>query len=71
MSDRIRLSNSLAHCNPDEVNVEEYKLFFPALTVLVRDFALQLKDGGGNTITSKQYIDNAVASKPGSNKVNK
>jgi hypothetical protein len=51
MSERIRISNSDKHSDPGNVNFEEYKQFFPALTVLVRDFTLNLKDSDGNTIT--------------------
>jgi hypothetical protein len=67
MSERIRLSNSAAHSNPENVNLEEYKQFFPALTVLVRDFSLLLKDSNGNEITATEYLNNAVAHKPGNN----
>jgi hypothetical protein len=65
MSERIRLSNSAAHSDPESVKLEEYKPFFPALTVLVRDFSLLLKDSSGNTITATDYLLNAVAHKPG------
>jgi hypothetical protein len=44
MSERIRLSDSAAHSDPGNINLEEYQQFFPALTVLVRDFALEMKD---------------------------
>lgn len=47
MSERIRLSNAANHADPNKVEPDEYKKFFPALTVLVRDFSLNLKDSSG------------------------
>lgn len=67
MSERIRLSNSAEHSDPGNINLEEYQQFFPALTVLVRDFTLDLKDSKGNTITATDYFKNAIADKPGNN----
>jgi hypothetical protein len=48
MSQRIQLSNGV---NPGSVDPKEYQAFFPALTVLVRDFYLVPKDEKGQTIT--------------------
>jgi hypothetical protein len=65
MSERIRLSTASAHSNPDNVSPEEYKQFYPALTVLVRDFSLNMKDDAGKTISPDEYLQNAIAQKPG------
>ena len=65
MSDMIRLSTADTHNNPDDVEPEEYKQFYPALTVLVRDFSLNLSDSGGKTISPDEYLQNAIAPKPG------
>lgn len=56
MTDRIRLSDSDKHSNPDEVDPDEYKPFFPLLTILVRDVDLQLKDDQGKDITPDEYL---------------
>lgn len=49
--------------NKDEnkPNPEELSKFFPSLLWLIRDFALKLEDSDGNTITAKQYLENALA----------
>ena len=65
MSQKIRLSESDAHADPCDVEPEEYKQFYPALTVLVRDFSLEMKDSDKNTISPNEYLQNAIAEKPG------
>ena len=65
MSERIRLSNSDAHSNPKNLEPEEYKQFYPALTVLIRDFSLNMKDSNGNLISPNEYLQRAIAQKPG------
>ena len=39
---------------------EELAEYFPTLLWLLRDFSLKLEDKNGNTITEKQYLDNAL-----------
>ena len=39
---------------------EELAEYFPTLLWLLRDFSLKLEDKDGNTITEKQYLDNAL-----------
>ena len=43
-----------------EDNDEELAEYFPTLLWLLRDFSLKLEDKNGNTITEKQYLDNAL-----------
>ena len=38
---------------------------FPTFLWVVRDFALRLEDLHGNEITSKKYLENALAEKHG------
>jgi len=38
---------------------------FPSFLWVVRDFALRLEDKNGNEITSKKYLENALAEKHG------
>ena len=65
MTEKIRLSNNYQHQRPEEVEPDEYKQLFPALTVLVRDFELQLKDEEGSSISPDDYFKNAIAKKKG------
>ena len=39
---------------------EELSEYFPSLLWLLRDFSLKLEDIDGNTITEKQYLENAL-----------
>lgn len=39
---------------------EKPNLSFPAFLWVVRDFALQLRDGGGRTIGAKEYLEDAL-----------
>jgi len=41
-------------------NPEELAAYFPSLLWLLRDFSLKLEDSQGNTITAKQYLENAL-----------
>ena len=52
MSERIRLSESAEHANPNSMNPKQYKVAFPAVTFLVRDFSLNLKNKEGKEITA-------------------
>ena len=65
MTNRIRLSNADKHSNPDEVEPEEFAQFFPDITLLVRDFCLQLVDKDNKSITPDQYLENALVDLPG------
>jgi len=51
---------------------EDYAEFFPTFIWTVRDFSLQLQDQQGQTIDSKQYLENALkiqSSDPQKNKI--
>ena len=48
---------------------EELAEYFPTLLWLLRDFSLKLEDKNGNTITEKQYLDNALEDLPGNSDV--
>jgi len=41
-------------------NPEEYAKYFPSLIWLLRDFSLKLEDMEGNTITVREYLENAL-----------
>ena len=43
--------------NPEEVDPDELGEYFPSFLWVVRDFALQLKDSDGESITSKEYLE--------------
>lgn len=45
----------------EKTNPEDLSRFFPSLLWLLRDFSLKLEDTEGNTITAKQYLENALA----------
>lgn len=42
------------------LDVEEAAGFFPAFLWVLRDFALKLEDTAGNTLTSREYLENAL-----------
>ena len=50
-------------------NEEELAEYFPTLLWLLRDFSLKLEDKNGNTITEKQYLDNALEDLAGNSDV--
>jgi hypothetical protein len=47
--------------DPDEISK-----FFPSFLWVVRDFSLKLHDQYGNTITSREYLDQALQEQKGS-----
>jgi len=51
MTNRIRLSNEDKHRNPHDVEPEEFAKFFPHITLLIRDFCLDLVDKDNKSIT--------------------
>lgn len=48
-----------------EVDPEEYSQYFPSFMWVVRDFALQLVDNDGESITAKEYLDKALNEQKG------
>lgn len=52
---KLHQNNYDANNNPEEISV-----YFPSLLWLLRDFSLKLEDSQGNTITAKQYLENAL-----------
>ena len=44
----------------DEMDPEEYSQYFPSFTWVVRDFALQLVDAEGDSLSSKEYLEKAL-----------
>ena len=48
---------------------EELAEYFPSLLWLLRDFSLKLEDINGNTITEKQYLENALMNIKGNSEV--
>jgi len=51
--------------NNEEMDNEEYSSYFPSFLWVVRDFALQLTDENGDTVTPKQYLENALSQQKG------
>lgn len=49
----------------EETDPEEYSQYFPSFLWVVRDFALQLVDQEGEPISSKDYLEKALASQKG------
>ena len=48
---------------------EELAEYFPSLLWLLRDFSLKLEDINGNTITEKQYLENALMNIKGNTEI--
>lgn len=48
-----------------ELDAHEYHKFFPSFVWVVRDFALDLVDEYGTSITADEYLERALASQPG------
>ncbi len=44
-----------------EVDTADYSKYFPSFLWVLRDFTLQLVDDDGETITSREYLDKALA----------
>ena len=49
----------------EEIDPEEYSQYFPSFMWVVRDFALQLVDPDGESITSKEYLEKALQPRKG------
>ena len=56
MIKNIRLSDDERHSDLTKVDAKEFKSLFPAFTVLIRDWYLDMKDNVGREITSDQYL---------------
>lgn len=48
-----------------DIDPEEYSRYFPSFMWVVRDFALQLIDQDGESITPKEYLDKALTEQKG------
>jgi len=60
LSQTIKLSeNPHKHANKTEMDSELAK-YFPSFLWLLRDFTLKLEDIAGNSITAKEYLENAL-----------
>lgn len=51
--------------NADEPDEEDYAKYFPSFIWVVRDFTLQLVDSHNDPITSKEYLEKALAPSKG------
>jgi hypothetical protein len=49
----------------EETDPDEFSNFFPSFFWVVRDFALQLIDSGGDAINSREYLEKALAPQKG------
>jgi len=63
----VNLTNyiELKASNAQIVEIEDYSVYFPSFFWVVRDFTLQLVDPSGAAITSKEYLERALAQQPG------
>lgn len=60
LSKSLQIKNDAKAEDPDEL--AEY---FPSFMWILRDFALKLIDQDGNTLTSKQYLENSLREQKG------
>ena len=51
--------------SPEDIDPEEYSRYFPNFIWVVRDFTLQLVDDDGEPISSKEYLEKALATQKG------
>ena len=51
--------------NNEEVDLKEFAEYFPSFMWVVRDFALQLIDTDGDSITPKEYFEQALEEQKG------
>ena len=66
----INLSKSIKLTeNSNESKPDDLASFFPNLLWLLRDFSLKLEDIQGNSITAKQYLENALQLQKGNSEV--
>ena len=49
----------------EELDFDDFAFYMPHFTWVVRDFALELVDGDGNPVTSKQYLESALVDQHG------
>jgi len=62
----VNISKTLQASNAsDKADEDEFAKNFPSFFWVLRDFSLQLKDPQGNSITSKQYLENALSLQKG------
>lgn len=62
----INLTKNLQiRASDSEIDVEELSNYFPSFLWVLRDFSLQLLDLSGNTITTKEYLENALQPQKG------
>ena len=62
----INLTKNLQiRASDSELDVEELSNYFPSLLWVLRDFSLQLIDPSGNTITTKEYLENSLQPQKG------
>ena len=62
----INLTKNLQiRASDSELDVEELSNYFPSLLWVLRDFSLQLIDQSGNTITTKEYLENSLQPQKG------
>jgi Guanylate-binding protein, N-terminal domain/Guanylate-binding protein, C-terminal domain/PX domain len=62
----INLTKNLQiRATDSELDVEELSNYFPSLLWVLRDFSLQLIDPSGNTITTKEYLENSLQPQKG------
>ena len=54
-----------SNSNRHEIDTEDYAQYFPSFFWVVRDFTLQLIDQKGESMTSKEYLEKALALQKG------
>lgn len=69
LSKTIKLKESEGLSGGSGGDSVELAKYFPSLVWLLRDFSLKLEDSEGNTITAKQYLENALQLQKGSSEI--
>lgn len=64
----VQCSKQIKINKESEASVDELAHHFPAFLWVLRDFSLQLETADGRTMTSSQYLEEALEEKPGVNK---
>lgn len=62
----VNLTKNLQIRSSDsDLDVDELANYFPSFLWVIRDFSLQLIDSSGNSITSKEYLENSLLPQKG------
>ena len=65
LTKNIQIKSNQKMNSTDDVDSEDYAQYFPSFFWVVRDFTLQLVDQKGESISSKEYLEKALALQKG------